>query len=458
MTLRNRIPTLVLVAIYAVAAVFIARPLCMTPGSAITEMASPTPPPLEVWATIEPAPSATSSASPNAGPSVTPTATVTEAPSATATATVTPSATATATEAPSATATATATASVTPSVTASPSPSPSLTRAPAPGPASAVRVLRTCPIDGDTDLLAPAPVHIVFDQPMDTDPATVQVRFEPELSFGVEWLTPEDLLITTAPREPGIEYRLTVEGVRSELGGTLEQPLTLTFGQGGQGAPIPILMYHRIQSLDDDASEAVKQWTVSPQSLAAQMDLLISLGAHVVSLDEVADYLRSGEPLPARPVALTFDDGYVSAYENAVPILQERGMTATFYVPIAFVGSSAYMDWDELRSLVAAGFSIGGHSYDHTRVDALGEAEAERHLGEAKRILEAETGATITSFAYPYGNYSALTMAQLTAYGYETGLTSNLSVWQRAGGLLTLRRIYVSYDDPVQALADKLPW
>lgn len=430
MTLRSRIPAVVLAAAYAVAGLLVARPLLATPPPvrAVSEYPAwrPALPPT-AGASVRPVP-----------PSREPTSTPEVAAS------LTPQPTATETPWPTVGATAAA-----PTFTPLPTVTP-------PGPPA--HVVRTCPIDGDSGLLPPAPVHLVFDQPMDQDPAAVRLSITPELPYRIEWLAPEHLLVRTAPRAEGVEYRLTLHSARSQQGGPLAEPLTLTFGQGGAGAPIPILMYHHVRGLEADAEHEVRRWTVSPQSLAAQLDLLTSLGAHIVSLDDVVDYLTGGEPLPARPVALTFDDGYLSVYANALPILEERGMTATFFVGPAYVDFLAFMDWDELRELAARGHTVGAHGYEHVRTDALGAEQAERQLGASRRRLEEEIGAEVRLFAYPYGYYSERTMAQLAAYGYRGAVTSDPIVRQKAGRALELGRIYMEYDEAVSALADKLPW
>jgi peptidoglycan/xylan/chitin deacetylase (PgdA/CDA1 family) len=429
-TLGHRIATLVLLTAYALAAAFVARPLLVTPSAARAAAGSTG------------APAGKTTGSPvHEPPAVDPSPTRTAAPIVWIRA---------ATRHP---ATPSLPAPATPTVTAAPTRVPPPTPIPPP-----VHVLRTCPIDGDTDLLPPAPVHIVFDQPMDADPAALSVAITPDLPFSVEWIAPEHLLLRTAPRQPGTEYQLTLSTARSRKGGSLAQPLSLTFGQGGLGAPIPILMYHRVQPLEDDVWEAIREWTVSPMQLASHLDLLASLGANVVPLGQVVDYLRGGEPLPERPAVLTFDDGYRSAFLNAVPLLQARELPATFFIVPAYVGSAAYMDWDQVRGLTAAGFDVGAHGYDHVRTDNLGKVQAERQFGESRRVLEEQTGGEVIAFAYPYGYYSTWGMRQLASYGYGAAVTTDPMVYQKPGRLLNLGRIYVGYGEPLEKLRDMLPW
>ena len=344
-----------------------------------------------------------------------------------------------------------------PTATATPLPTPTPTATPVAVP---VHVLRTYPIDGDTDILPAAPLRIVFDQPMDPDPAALGLTITPALPAQVEWPAHDAVAIHTPELRPGTEYRLTLVRARGRSGGALEQPLTLTFGQGGKGAPLPILMYHHVRTLAPDAPAGPREWTVSPEAFVAQLDLLHALGAHVVPLSEVVDYLSRGEPLPARPVAITFDDGNRDVLAAAVPVLKARHLPATFFIPPQYAesGNPEFVTWDDVKALAAAGFALGGHSYQHAYVQDLTPAQAEHQIGDEKRKLEALTGARVECFAYPFGTYSRKTIEQLQHYGYRAAVTISQHVHQNPGDLFRLGRIRVGYDDPLERLRQKLPW
>lgn len=340
-----------------------------------------------------------------------------------------------------------------PTATAAPTSTPSPTPVP-------VHVLRTYPIDGDSDALPAAPLRIVFDQAMDPDPAALGLTLAPELPIEVEWPAPDTLLVHTGPRQPGIEYRLSLERARGQTGGELSQPLALTFGQGGRGAPIPILMYHRVEPLPADAPGWLKDWAVSPDAFVAQLDLLAGLDAHIVPLADVVDYLSTGAPLPARPAVITFDDGNACIMEHAVPVLEERGLPVIFFIPANYadVNIPDYTNWEQVNALAEAGFSLGGHSYNHAYVHELSPAEAERQIGEEKARIEAMTGTRVEFFAYPFGLYSHTTIEQLKQYGYRAALTIEQTVYQKPGNLFELGRIRLGYDDPPERLLRLLPW
>ena len=67
---------------------------------------------------------------------------------------------------------------------------------------------------------------------------------------------------------------------------------------------IPVLNYHQINDRDKNAL------TLSSREFADQMEYLASSGYHTITLEELANALEAGRPLPEKPVLLTFDDGY----------------------------------------------------------------------------------------------------------------------------------------------------
>jgi len=94
---------------------------------------------------------------------------------------------------------------------------------------------------------------------------------------------------------------------------------------------LPILMYHYVEPWPADAGEIRHGLTVRPEDFAAQMQYLHERGYVTVSLYDLVYALALGQPLPERAVALTFDDGYRSLMDYAVPTLQAYGYTGTVF-------------------------------------------------------------------------------------------------------------------------------
>jgi len=99
------------------------------------------------------------------------------------------------------------------------------------------------------------------------------------------------------------------------------------------GASAAILMYHSVMPDPAAYFDSLGGIIHSESEFRAQMDLL-ARDYHPVSLDEVVDGLNSRKDLPGRSVVVTFDDGYTDNAEVAMPILNQIGIPATFYVTV----------------------------------------------------------------------------------------------------------------------------
>ncbi len=131
-----------------------------------------------------------------------------------------------------------------------------------------------------------------------------------------------------------------------------------------------------------------------------------------------ADFGGEGKPC-THCVAVTFDDAYESVLTNALPILAEKRIPATIFVPSGFMGDRpAWMeDWnpdretervmteEQLRSLPAELFAVGSHSFSHRRLTGLASAEVEKDLGSSKEGLERVLGRKVGMLAFPFDDW-----------------------------------------------------
>ena len=175
--------------------------------------------------------------------------------------------------------------------------------------------------------------------------------------------------------------------------------------------PVPILMYHNI----DRAPKGVKLrgLYVSPERFRRQMALLYRFGYQGLSMSAALPYIR-GEA-KGKVVAITFDDGYRDNLENALPVLQHYGFTATCYMVSAALGADnawdaaelgvhkPLMSAKELRQWQAAGMEVGAHSRHHPRLPDLTEADLLNEMTGSRQDLEKLLAVPVTQFCYPYG-------------------------------------------------------
>jgi peptidoglycan/xylan/chitin deacetylase (PgdA/CDA1 family) len=106
-----------------------------------------------------------------------------------------------------------------------------------------------------------------------------------------------------------------------------------------------------------------------------------------------------------RDVALTFDDGNVSDIALVLPVLQERGLRATFFPLAGRLDDPDSVNSFDLRALRAAGMSIGSHGWAHVPWTGLTTGVERRELADARDLLSEASGGAVDSVAVPFGTY-----------------------------------------------------
>src|SRR5207253_7977146 len=130
-----------------------------------------------------------------------------------------------------------------------------------------------------------------------------------------------------------------------------------------------ILMYHYVRVNPRASDRLGADLSVTPAHFAAQMKWLAANGFHTVTLDDLTAAIVEGEPLPSRPVILTFDDGYEDFYTAAYPILEEYRFKATSFVITGKVGWGGYLTWDQMRKMQASGLvQFESHTVNHVQL------------------------------------------------------------------------------------------
>ena len=193
---------------------------------------------------------------------------------------------------------------------------------------------------------------------------------------------------------------------------------------------LAVLGFHRIGDPPPDWDS----WFYVPErTFVGYLSCLRDAGWDVIDLSALLRGLADPDGLPARCALLTFDDGYRSIRETALPWLVRFQYPAVMFVPTDFVGGSssfdagaepeeAICDWAELLELQRCGVSIQSHAASHRPFSKLDPAEQERELVTSKTTLEAELGAAVATLAYPYGDPGAdpgRTQATLQHAGYQ---------------------------------------
>jgi peptidoglycan/xylan/chitin deacetylase (PgdA/CDA1 family) len=180
---------------------------------------------------------------------------------------------------------------------------------------------------------------------------------------------------------------------------------------------IPVLLYH---SVNDHAAAEDRPWTVSPETFASHMDAVSRSGRVAMTVSQVAEALRGERALPARPVGITFDDGFSDNYD-ALASLQARGLASTIYITTGEVGRHDRLTPDQVAELAdTPSVEVGAHAVRHRRLDELDLGELIAEVRDSKSQLEELVQAGVASFAYPHGAFDRRARAAVAAAGYRS--------------------------------------
>lgn len=205
-------------------------------------------------------------------------------------------------------------------------------------------------------------------------------------------------------------------------------------------AKVPVIMYH------DILEEKEVFFDVTVEEFEAHLELIHESGATPISLDHLISHLRSGIPLPEKPLLLTFDDGYLGHYTYAYPLLKRYGYPGLFSIYSYKVGRDygrPGVDWEQVKIMANDPLmTISSHSIAHPRdLRDLGDLELVHEIVESKQILETQLGQPIRYFTYPEGNYDDRVAEIVELAGYEAALTMDNNAARYAGESPTLLAI-----------------
>jgi peptidoglycan/xylan/chitin deacetylase (PgdA/CDA1 family) len=203
---------------------------------------------------------------------------------------------------------------------------------------------------------------------------------------------------------------------------------------------VPVLCFHQLREFRPDDSAYARTIITPPAVFRDQLQALRDDGRTPITTPQLLDHLQFGAPLPGRPVLLTFDDGSATHHSVALPVLTEFGFPGTFFPMTVVLGKPDWLSADQLREMDRAGMTIGGHTYDHQRVDRLSGDEYGTQLDQSRIDLAETLGHPVETMAYPYGAWSPEALPRVEAAGYRAAFQL-AEPQDPAYPMLTIRRI-----------------
>jgi len=238
---------------------------------------------------------------------------------------------------------------------------------------------------------------------------------------------------------------------------------------------LPVIMYHHV--LKDPKKHG--QFIVSPDDLEQDLKYLKNHGYTTVLPRDIINYQKTGMPLPAKPVMLTFDDGHLSYLEYVVPLLTKYNMCALVSVVGAYTNdytehpdravSYAYLDWNDITTLSKSTHTeIGNHTYDLHKVSG-GRQGCARMKGETaehhksifendtqkmRNLIHQYTGTHADCFTYPFGFLCPETEEEIKKLGFKMSLscTEGINKISRSSSLFRLKRFNRPHGKSVESI------
>lgn len=217
----------------------------------------------------------------------------------------------------------------------------------------------------------------------------------------------------------------------------------------------PILTYHKVT---DRFEWGITR--VTPKNFERQLGLLRQEGFLSTELEEI----YSKKKKENKQVALTFDDGYESVYQNAFPLLKKYGYNATIFLVSGYIGEMnlweasfgrrfRHLSWEQIREMSACGFQFGSHTVNHPDLTRLTRNELEYELRSSKEKIENELNQEVKLLSYPFGRHNKMVREEAKKAGY---LAAFSLILEKNSDLFALGRSGVYLFDTPLSLKIKL--
>jgi len=164
-----------------------------------------------------------------------------------------------------------------------------------------------------------------------------------------------------------------------------------------------ILGYHQVREYKDTDGIKTKLFITSPEIFEKEIKYLYTNGYHTIS---VSDYINNINHIDNKDVVITFDDGYISQYINAFPILKKYNFTATFFIYTDCVDKyPVCMTSDNIKDLANSGMKIANHTTHHAFLTKYNNSTIIKEIEDNQNKLISLVGLNSMEniLAYPYG-------------------------------------------------------
>jgi peptidoglycan/xylan/chitin deacetylase (PgdA/CDA1 family) len=263
-------------------------------------------------------------------------------------------------------------------------------------------------------------------------PVVLEPSLTPQMTAGI---TP----VSTVSEASALTSAVSVEAVGSTVNAQAELP----------DSSFVVLCYHRFVSHPEKFTEKLSEYRFPQAEFQWQMQYLKDHGITPISMKQLKDYWFDGKPLPARPVLLTFDDGFRSLYDVMFPVLQKFKYPGVLFLYTDFIRDQGdSLPLEDIRVMQKYGMELESHTKSHFNLGYIEEKTKaddfsillEKELSDPLEYIEKEFDYTPTTLAYPYGVYDDRIVEETQKLKYQLAFTVNPGPNDRTVPPLKLKR------------------
>ncbi len=177
-----------------------------------------------------------------------------------------------------------------------------------------------------------------------------------------------------------------------------------------------VLLYHLF------GADMKSAQSLSPESFEQQLTWLATHHVEIITAAELASFLDGALTLPARVAVITLDDGHVSTFARAYPLLKKHAIRFTLALNTEAIEGHRpeAVTWDNVNEMLTSGLcELASHSHIHGHMERLTEASNRREVTLSRSIIEARTGVRAETFVFPFGGHDQRVMGLVKEAGYR---------------------------------------
>jgi len=223
-------------------------------------------------------------------------------------------------------------------------------------------------------------------------------------------------------------------------------------------------MYHKVQVIPSEPGYLRNY--VFPAQFDRQLTSLTAWGYTPITMEQWVEIREGRQESPKRPIAITFDDGYRSVYENAWPLLRSRGMAATVFLVASFIGKTNQWDANEVQEpllnpaeimeMQRGGICFGSHTLSHRPLTGLSRPALLNELTRSRDVIEALLGQPIATLAYPYNKQNRQIRTVARQAGYSAAVLGRGRINARWTNPQALMRIAIDFETTFEEFESRL--